>query len=135
MNRIKDKTKEIRKFLDELNEIFPESYEEYKDDLKAKAACERYFEKIIESAVDLAFIFIKIKKLSVPQDDVDSFKILEKNKIIDEELCENLIKAKGMRNIIIHQYRKIDDKLVFEAVKEKIEDDISGFVKKIEDDM
>ncbi|MBD3248772.1 DUF86 domain-containing protein [Candidatus Woesearchaeota archaeon] len=134
MKRIKDKIDEINRFLDELKEIFPENYEMYDSDLKTKAACERYFEKIIESAVDLAFIFIKIKKLPVPQDDADSFKILEKNKIIDKELSENLIKAKGMRNIIIHQYGKIDDELVFDAIENKLEKDISEFVKKIEND-
>ena len=52
--RIKDKIKEIEGYLSELSEIIPKSFEEYKE-IKNKAACERYFEKIIESVIDLSF--------------------------------------------------------------------------------
>lgn len=133
MSRINDKIKEIEKFLTEFKEIIPSDFEEYRNNLEKKAACERYLEKIIEAIVDLAFITIKIKKMRMPQDDIDAFNILLEKKVIDNVLAKKLKDAKGMRNILAHEYGKIDDKLVFEAVKNEIEDDVNNFIKKIKD--
>ena len=132
MNRLADKIAEIEKYLEELETIIPETLDEYISSLEKKAACERYFEKIVEAITDLAFLIIKLKKLKIPEDDVDAFNILLKNKIIDEAISKKLKDAKGMRNIIAHQYGKIDDELVYDAITEKIRKDASEFVKKAE---
>ncbi|MBS3104805.1 DUF86 domain-containing protein [Candidatus Woesearchaeota archaeon] len=71
-------------------------------------------------------------KLKIPEDDIDAFNILLENKIIDENLASKLKNAKGMRNIISHQYGKIDDKIVFEAITEDIDKDVEKFVEQIE---
>ena len=60
--RIKDKIKEIEEYLEELKSILPIDFKEYSKDYKTKAACERYFEKIIEAVVDLSFLIIKEKR-------------------------------------------------------------------------
>jgi len=39
-----------------------------------------------------------------------------KNKIISAELAQKLKDAKGMRNIISHQYGTINDEIIFEAI-------------------
>ena len=44
-NRISDKINEIETYLEELEEITPNSFNAYAKDFKTKAACERYFEK------------------------------------------------------------------------------------------
>ena len=97
-----------------------------------KAACERYVEKIVEAVTDLAFLVIKEKKLRLPEDDIDAFNILLENKIIDKGLSSKLKNAKGMRNIISHQYGKIDDEIVFEAIKGELDRDIKEFIEQIE---
>lgn len=131
MTRIKDKIDEINGYLDQLKEIAPKNINEYKSNIEKKAACERYVEKIIEAATDLAFLIIKNKKLKIPEDDIDAFNILMENKIIDDKISARLKNAKGMKNIIAHQYGKIDDEIVFEAVTEELEKDIREFVKSI----
>ena len=73
--RIKDKIKEIEGYLSELSEIMPGNFEEYKE-IKNKAACERYFEKIIEAVIDLSFLIIKDKNLRIPEEDKEAFDIL-----------------------------------------------------------
>ena len=126
--RIKDKIEEIEKYLDELSEIKPMMLNEYENNLKTKAACERYLEKIIEAVVDLAFLIIKDKGLEMPEDDNATFGILAKAGIIDETLAKRLRDAKGMRNILAHQYGQVDDKIVFNATKE-IETDVNDFIE------
>lgn len=129
MKRITDKINEIAKYLDELEEIAPPTFDEYKSSIEKKAACERYAEKIVEALTDLAFLIIKNKKFRIPEDDADAFNILFENRIIDANLAKNLKNAKGMKNIIAHQYGKIDDEIVFEAIKEELGKDARDFVK------
>ena len=131
MNRKIDKIQEIEKFLEELTSVLPSDFEEYKSDFKIKAICERYFEKIIEAVIDLAFIIIKDKGLKIPEEDKEAFDILVKEKIISEKLAEKLRDAKGMRNIIAHEYGKIDDEIIFEAITTELEKDIEEFIEDI----
>jgi len=63
MDRINDKIEQIQKYLEELETTFPISFEEYLNDFKIRAICERYFEKIVESVIDLSFLIINEKGL------------------------------------------------------------------------
>ena len=128
MIRITDKINEINGFLEELKSIIPSSLEEYKSNIEKKAACERYVEKIVEAMTDLAFLIIKNKKLKIPEDDIDAFNILLENKIIDSSLAARLKNAKGMRNVISHQYGNIDDAVVFKAITQELEIDAKKFI-------
>src|SRR3989344_2560364 len=126
--RIKDKIKEIEKYLIELDEIKPKNLKDYIKDIKTKAASERYFEKIIEAIVDLAFLVIKENGLENPEEDIQAFNILEKEGIITPIINKKLKDAKGMRNIIAHQYGSLDDELIFIAITQEIDNDISEFI-------
>lgn len=131
MSKIKDRIKEIEEFLKQLEKIMPDSLENYKKNIEKKAACERYVEKIMEAATDLAFLTIKTKKFDIPQDDIDAFNILKNEKIIDDGLALKLKDAKGMKNIIAHEYGKIDDSIVFHSITEELTKDIKELIKKI----
>ena len=86
MNRIKDKIEEINKFLDEFKGIIPSSLREYESNIEKKAACERYFKKILEAVTDLAFLIIKDKKFIprikplfyVPEDEIRKYSLEKK---------------------------------------------------------
>ena len=129
--RIDDKIKEIETYLSQLSERVPANLEEYKSDFFSKAAFERYAEKIPEALVDLAFLVVKDKNLDAPKDDNGAFVILAKNNIISVELSEKLQDAKGMRNIIAHEYGKINDAIVFHAVSEELVKDSREFINSI----
>ena len=129
--RIKDKIKEIEQYLEELEEIKPSTFREYRRNFKTRAACERYMEKIIEAVIDLAFLAIKEKALALPEDDKEAFDILAKGGIIGESLATKLKEAKGMRNILAHQYGRVDDELVFASINEELNRDVTDFVRAI----
>lgn len=130
--RIKEKIDEIGQFLEELENSLPEDFEEYKTDYKLRAIGERYFEKIIEGVVDLAFYIIKEKNLKQPEEDKQAFEILSKEKIISESLADKLKDAKGMRNILAHEYGRIDNELVFHSLVEELIPDVQEFIKALE---
>jgi len=131
MSRKEDKLKDITQFLQELEPMIPSSYEIYEEDYKARAICERYFEKILEAVVDIAHIIIKELKLPPATEDINAFEILAEKKIISEDLAKKLKDAKGMRNIIAHEYGEVNDELVFEAVSEQLIKDINEFLDSI----
>ncbi|MEK6824063.1 MAG: DUF86 domain-containing protein [Nanoarchaeota archaeon] len=131
MNRINEKIEEIEKYLQELSEIIPLNFDEYKDDFKTSAACERYSEKIIGAIIDATFLIIKENRFKIPEEEKQSFDILHEEKIISNELKERLKDAKGMRNILAHEYGKIDDKIVFESIKDELIFDAEEFIKQI----
>ncbi|MGC9309755.1 MAG: type VII toxin-antitoxin system HepT family RNase toxin [Candidatus Nanoarchaeia archaeon] len=125
MNRRGDKIAEIKQYLNELEEIVPDNFNIYKDSIEKKAACERYFEKIVEAVVDLTFLLIN-KNVD---NDKQAFDVLIDEGIIDTELGEKLKDAKGMRNIIAHEYGVIDDRLVFESIQHELIRDVAKFLE------
>lgn len=131
--RVHDKAEEIEQYLEQLKSFLPPDFNTYEKEFKDKAACERYFEKIVEAVVDLSFLLAREEGLGLPEEEEGVFVLLLNHKIISEELCKNLKDMKGMRNILVHEYGSVDDKIVFRAVTEEIEKDIRKFLKSIED--
>lgn len=128
-NRRGDKIIEIETHLKELESFLPSNFNEYINNIEKRAACERYFEKIIEAVVGLAFIKIKESDLKSPEFDREAFEILAAEKIISQELSLNLGNAKSMRNWLAHQYDKIDNRKVFDAINDKLFCDIRKFLE------
>lgn len=131
--RIKDKIREIENYLNQLEEIVPDSLKEYQEDFKTKAACERYLERLVEAAEDLAFLVIKRLDLESPEEEKEIFQILSRTKVISSELSDELKQAKGMRNVLAHQYGEIDDKIIFTAATEEIGKDLRRLIKAIKE--
>jgi uncharacterized protein YutE (UPF0331/DUF86 family) len=134
-NRILEKTKEIEQYLQELYEFFPEDYENYKNSLSIKAACERYFEKIIEAVVSTSFLFIRLKEYGDVRDEDGAFSLLANRRSISSELAEKLKEAKGMRNIIIHEYGEIENIQVYTAIAEELKRDTEEFILQIRENL
>ena len=129
--KIKDKIEEIEELSFELWEITPNDFDEYLRDYKIKAACERYFEKIIGAVVDLAFLIIKENRFKIPEEDKQAFDILAEESVISVKLAEKFKDAKGMRNIIAHNYGELDDEIVFDSITQEIQRDVDEFINSL----
>ena len=129
--RIKERISELEQFISDLESIVPTDFGEYKTDVKTRAACERFFEKIVEGLVDLAFLVIKEKGLKTPEEDKEAFDILAGARIISPKSGIGLKQARGMRNILAHDYGRIDDSLVFESLSTEIIRDATAFLAAI----
>ena len=129
--RLQRRANQLQRTLDELIKIRPESFEEYID-LKTKAACERYVERIAEDIVSILLLILRNRKIrEEPEDDDDIFELVKKEQILPMHLADKLRELKGMRNIIAHEYGEVDDKRVFDAIEYEIEGDVEEFVSKI----
>ena len=76
-------------------------------------------------------MIIKDKGFKVPEEDKEAFDILAQEEVISNLLAIKLKDAKGMRNIIAHEYGKIDDKIVFKSIIEDLEKDVQDFIRSI----
>ena len=133
--KMQDKIREVRDLLDDLQSFLPHTYDLYAISKKDRYVCEHCAERIIEACVDIAFMVSKAKKLPIPQDDLHVFRLLSSHNILSEILAKELIKAKGMRNIIAHEYGRIDDTIVYTSLKEKLSGDVEEFLRRIENTM
>ncbi|MEK6883607.1 MAG: DUF86 domain-containing protein [Nanoarchaeota archaeon] len=129
--RINEKIEEIEEYISHIIDFTPEKLEDYKKDLKTKAACEHYFEKTIEACEDLAFLILRLNELKFPDKDESVFYTLFNHNLISKELFNRFKDAKGMRNFISHEYGKIDDDLVFQALSEELEKDVKEFIESV----
>lgn len=130
--RIKAKLIELDRLLLELAQICPSDWTAYASEIKTRAACERYFEKIMENISSTAKLVAREERLTIVGDERELFDALAKNNAITAALALRLKQAKGMRNILAHEYGQIDDKLVFHAITKQIERDARDWVNQLQ---
>ncbi|MCK4730586.1 MAG: DUF86 domain-containing protein [Candidatus Aenigmarchaeota archaeon] len=119
--RILSKIDELSGYLEELESIKPENFEEY-ESLKTKRACERLLQISVECVVDICNMIVSEKKLGAPADEEDIIAKLTKAKIIPKKLSETIREMRGTRNILVHKYGYIDDKIIYKTLDENIRD-------------
>jgi uncharacterized protein YutE (UPF0331/DUF86 family) len=131
MKRIDYKLEQLKLYCNELETFIPKTFETYCNNIIIKAACERYIEKIVECAIDIAYLILKDINKSKLESDNNLFDSLTEHNIITEDTAKALKLAKGLRNIIAHQYANINEKVVFETLQTHLNKDIREFLKEI----
>lgn len=98
------------------------SKKSFSDDFYKQDAVVINLQRACEQCIDMANHVVRVKKLGLPTETAESFKLLRKADIIDAKLEKKLAGAVGFRNIVVHQYQEIDYKLVGEIVKKHADD-------------
>lgn len=75
-----------------------------------------------ESAVDLANVLVRTRKLGVPKDTKGSFALLESAQLISPALSGRLQRMIGFRDIAVHQYQELDLDIVDSVIRDGLED-------------
>jgi len=119
--RLLAKIDELEGYLKELEQVKPTSFEEYKK-VEKKRSCERLLQLSIECMIDICALIVTGLRLGLPSEEDDLFERLEQAGIISPVMKETLRKMKAFRNILVHEYGRIDDQLVFEVLQERLYD-------------
>jgi len=127
---IENKISSILKYLKILQRYKKFSRKEIEDNLDIKGAVERYLYLAIQSTIDLAEAIISYRNFRKPTTMTEAFYILNEEELISEELTKKLVKMVGFRNIIAHDYEKIDYDIVLDVLKNKMKD-AEAFIKEI----
>lgn len=127
---IENKISAVKKYLKILERYKKYSKREIEKNLDIKGAVERYLYLAIQSTIDLAEAVIAFKDFRKPTTMGEAFYILNEEGIIDSELTEKMAKMTGFRNVIAHDYEKIDYDIVYHVLHHELKD-IELLLKKI----
>ncbi len=85
----------------------------------------------IEAIIDLIAILTKDLGIQVKDDNINITEIVKKRNL-KSELGENLKKANGMRDIIVHRYNDFEEEIILESVEE-IKDLLPKWIEVVEE--
>jgi uncharacterized protein YutE (UPF0331/DUF86 family) len=134
--KIRKKLEEMNGYLTELESLLPENKNDYLQDVKTRRACEKTIELAIECVISIISIIVSEKRLGVPESEDDLIKFVEEKKVISSSVAKKVKEMKGFRNILVHRYGEIDDKLAYNYLKNELNDftlfekEINRFLKK-----
>jgi len=116
------KLAEIEVYLNQINEYSSVSVATYDNDWKTQRIVERTIQILIEICIDVANHLISDKNMRLPTGYADTFKVLMENKVISKELRKTMEKMAKFRNVIVHQYEKIDPVIVVSILHKNLGD-------------
>jgi len=99
-------------------------------DAMLEAAVERWLQVAIEACVDCAFHIVAEHGLPPPETARAAFEELARAGVIDAALAQKLGRAVGMRNVLVHDYTRVDRALLASAVRDDL-GDLRAFGAKI----
>jgi uncharacterized protein YutE (UPF0331/DUF86 family) len=127
---IENKISATQKYLNILERYKKYTEKEIEEDLDIRGAFERYLYLAIQSTIDLAEAVISYKNLRKPSTMSETFYILNEEGIISSDLKTKLSKMVGFRNIIAHDYEKINYEIAYSILQEGL-NDIYAFLRTI----
>jgi uncharacterized protein YutE (UPF0331/DUF86 family) len=92
-----------------------------KDHLKQDAIAVN-LQRACEQCIDLANHTIKIRKLGLPKDSKESFRLLAEAGLIPHDLSNRLEGMVGFRNVLVHQYQQLDFRLMVDVIENHLDD-------------
>jgi len=119
---IRTKLKEIEESIGLVEEHLPATFEAFSQLGLVKDGMYKQLEFALENIFDICAIINADLELGIPRTDEDVVEHLVKGDVLSEELRTKLKSMKGFRNILVHRYGKIDDKLAFSLLKDELRD-------------
>lgn len=122
-----NKFQTIEKCINRINEEYQSNSESLEDYRKVDMIVLN-LQRACEACLDLAMYIVSSRKLGLPQNKKEAFKILEKNNFIDSVLSQNMQNMVGFRNIAVHDYKEIDEEILKDVIENNL-DDLINFAR------
>ncbi|MBX3024205.1 DUF86 domain-containing protein [bacterium] len=65
-------------------------------------------QRACEAAIDVAMHAVRRRRLGIPQETRDAFRVLQEAGVLSPPLADRLMRMVGFRNVAIHDYRRLD---------------------------
>jgi len=115
---IKEKIRMIQTDLLHLEDYKDLSFDQVAKNYATHKIVERIIEIVINEAIDInQHLIVELGEGKLPFDYKESFLMLSDFKILPKKFAEKIAKSVGLRNILVHQYRKLDEKIFYESIK------------------
>lgn len=123
---IYNKMEIIERYLIRVKEVYKENPDNLKNYTKQDSIVLN-IQRAVEATIDIAMHIISIKKLGIPKNSRDAFEVLAYNEIIDEKILEKLKNMIGFRNIVVHNYQKLNLEILQKVIENNL-DDFNEFI-------
>ena len=121
-DRILAKLDELDSYLSELRQVLPESYAQYMESVEKRRASERLLQISIECVLDICALFVSGLRLGLPAEEDDLIEKLKQAGLVSGENAKALRTMKGFRNILVHEYGRVDNAIVFAMATKRLQD-------------
>jgi uncharacterized protein YutE (UPF0331/DUF86 family) len=95
---------------------------EFEEDYMKQDAISINLQRACEQCIDLANHTIKTLKLGLPKESRESFRLLATAKVIPHELAGRLEGMVGFRNVLVHEYQRMDIGLMIKVIEQHLDD-------------
>ncbi len=116
------KLAELEGYQNQLLEFKGMTVKQYRDDWKTQRIVERTLQMMIETCLDMANHLVSDQGYRMPVSYADIFKVLGENKVLEKKLVVRLEKMAKFRNVLVHQYEKIDPEIILGLLKKNLGD-------------
>ncbi|MEK6531122.1 MAG: DUF86 domain-containing protein [Deltaproteobacteria bacterium] len=128
LSAIENKVSSIRKYLKILERYKKYPRKELEENIDIRGAVERYLYLASQASIDLAEAVIAYRRLRKPATMGEAFHILNEEGIIPARLRNRMVDMVGFRNIMAHDYEKVDYSIVYDILHVGLKD-IEEFIK------
>jgi uncharacterized protein YutE (UPF0331/DUF86 family) len=112
----------IARCIERIESKKPVVLEDLKTDFDLQDVISFNLRRIIQASVNIAGMIISKTSSPAPLEMAESFETLKALKFIDEACCIRMKKSVGFRNLMVHEYEKIDWQIVFQITEKHLED-------------
>lgn len=121
-----NKAASLERCIKRIREVYGDNDANLYKNLTAQESILLNLQRACEVAIDLAMHVVRKRRLGVPQDSRDAFKILQDHGLLDKESAESMKRMVGFRNIAIHEYDALNLDIVRTIITQRL-DEILGF--------
>jgi uncharacterized protein YutE (UPF0331/DUF86 family) len=94
----------------------------YRSDWKTQRIVDRTLHLMIETCMDIADHVVADRRLRVPDTGAATFDILGDADVLPRDLATSLARMVGFRNILVHDYARLDPAIVIRALTTNLDD-------------
>jgi uncharacterized protein YutE (UPF0331/DUF86 family) len=115
-DKVEQRLLKLEQTIRKLKVIGSYSWDEYKHDEGLKDRAERNLQLAAQACIDIANHIVADSGFRAPSSYGDAFIVLMEEGILPEDLTESMKMIAGFRNILVHDYLKIDDQSVYNSL-------------------
>ncbi len=112
----------LEEYTADLRQLQSVDFKTYVENKLIRRTVERTLHLAVEACLDIGQHIIAQEGFRRPTDNQDVFVVLAEEGIVPHELLPRLIAMARFRNLIVHDYARIDNAVVFSVLKRRLED-------------
>lgn len=116
------KLTDLEQYITQVEEFRGITPEEYRSDWKTQRIVERTLQIAIEACADVANHIIADRNLRMPSTYAEAFEVLAEADILTAAQREAMVRMSGFRNLIVHEYARIEPAMVVRVLRERLGD-------------